>query len=232
MASYDKLMQNAFKKLEAETKEQEKKQEKRKTQISHITLNQIEKAYEQLGMKPMQSEVFFYEGNPMLQKAYVKDDACTPVGALVLQKRQALKPEEVTLHTALLDEPSDKWSVGTIGQFLDYQSSYILGFNSGFDGNPPGHPNCSPSFHTGHDDGKAILEQMVEQGLIAVDKDDPYADEDDVEILEELTRCEGYWREEWGVRPYNVGDRIAGIRELYEEAEEEIEEESTEKVDA
>jgi len=225
MANYDKLMQAALKKLENETAKKEKKETKKKATVTkHITIEQVEQAYQKLGKRAMQSEVFFYDGNPMMQKAYVKDDACTPVGALVLLKKQSLKPEEEIQFTALLDEPSESWSVGTIGQFLDYQSSYILGFNSGFDGNPPGHANCSQFYHAGHDDGKALLGLMVEQGLVSVDKDDPYEDEEDVDILVELTRCEGYWREDWGIRPYNVGDRIADIRDLYREDELEVEE--------
>lgn len=53
----------------------------------------------------------------------------------------------------------------------------------------------------------------------ALDKKDPYSDEDDVETLVCLTLREGYWREDWGTRPNNVRDRIAGIRELYKKSE-------------
>jgi len=226
MANYNKLMAAALKKLDQETKKQETRLEKRKPQpkpTKRITFEQVESAYKKLDKQAMQSEVFFVDGSPLMRKSLVKDSTCTPVGALVLVKRQALTDEEQNRHTALLYEPSDSWSVGTVGQFLDYPSSYIQGFNSGFDGNPPGHPNCSQFYHDGYDDGKAILEQMVELGLVETEKEDPYSDEDDVEILVELTRCEGYWREDWGVRPYNVGDRIATIRELYEEEEAEEE---------
>ena len=51
---------------------------------------------------------------------------------------------------------------------------------------------------------------------IAAGNEDSYSDEDDAETLIELTRCEGYWRECWGVRPFNVDGRIAKIREFYE----------------
>ena len=137
----------------------------------------------------------------MVNVSKVSNDGrhATPIAAYCLLKIQELTGQKKLSNSQdclvkTFEEPSHKWYNGSICTLLAYTSSYVLGFESGFDGNAPGHPACSQHFHSGYEDGKNLLNKYIEEGLLKALPDDPFKDITDPGKLDELYRVCGYRR--------------------------------------
>jgi len=185
------------------------KEAKEKAQIKkhfRLTFEEVLRTYEETGLKPFKAEYWFYEDRrfcPLIQVSILSDDrtCATPMAAYALLKREQLlqSPNPPTFITNYrdLDKLSNTWTKGRLSQITGLSISYILGFRSGFDGNKPGHPNCSKLYHLGYEDGLGVRSKMMEQKLIEPDpSEDIYAGETDKDVLFELFRVRGYQQEE------------------------------------
>jgi hypothetical protein len=125
----------------------------------------------------------------------------TPLAAFTLMKRaellQSSNPPTFITNYRDLEKPSHKWTAGRVSQVSGLDISYVLGFNAGFDGNAPPHPNCFFLTRHGYEDGLEIRDQLIAKGVIEPDPEDMYADETDEDILFELHRVRGYTHEGW-----------------------------------
>lgn len=169
-----------------------------------LTFDLIQKAYEATGLKPYRAVYWFYEDTakyPLIQRSAISEDGtcATPLAAYTLMKRAELlasnSPPTFITNYRDLEKPSHTWTAGRVSQVSGLDISYILGFDNGYDGNAPGHPNCSKLYHTGYEDGLQVQRDMIDRGLIEPSPvEDIYADETDEHILSELYRVRGYVR--------------------------------------
>lgn len=199
--------------LKNEKKEKKKKQQKQAVQkekypirrkpLERLDIDKVLAVYEKTGLKPWKTVYWFYENKkicPLIQADILSDDRAkaTPIAAYTLMKRKELAESDNPpsfLNYGDLLKPSHKWTLGRISQVSGLDISYILGFRSGFDGNKPGHPNCSDPYHLGYKDGLSVRNTMIERGLIESDPEyDIYEDETDEKVLSELYRVRGYQR--------------------------------------
>lgn len=221
----EELVANAAAKLVAKEKrklEQKKARNQKvtdQTPESRITFEFIEEVYTKTGILPMQSIYWFYEPReqfPMVNRSLVSNDGkyATPIGALCLLRLQEIRSKHIPVaqqpFVALFDTPSHRWVEGSISSLIGLTPSYIIGFVQGFDGNPPGHPQCSRHFHCGYDDGKAILDRYLALDKLQPLPDDPFRDITDPEKLDELFRVCGYRRA--GHSPFQNQSRLDAAR--------------------
>jgi len=204
------------KKVKKKEKAKQKKPENREP-VFRITFDFIITVYEKLGISPIRAHYWY--AYPLLRRDWVNDERtkATPLGALCLLRRAELNQDENAKeyqkrHSAFIDEPSHTWVVGSVNQLLStaytgLTCSYLLGFKAGFDGNKkwPTFHMMGVAYTRGFEDGSAILEKMLEKGLVEKkgsldDEEDSYRDEQDQNVLNELYRVRGYERE--GFRPY------------------------------
>lgn len=186
---------------------QEKKPRKPRKPLPRLTLDVVLEVYEKTGLKPFKTEYWFYENRkscPLIQASTLSDDRtqATPMAAYCLMKRDELlasdNPPTFITNYRDLDKPSNKWTAGRLTQISGLDMSYLLGYQSAYAGNGPGHPNCSERYHLGYQDGLSVRNSMIEKEMIEPDpSEDIYADEADEGVLNELHRVTGYWRKEW-----------------------------------
>jgi hypothetical protein len=171
-----------------------------------LTLELVMKAYEATGLKPCKAEYWFYDDikkHPLVQVSQMSGDRkqATPMAAFTFMKRaellQSSSPPTFITDYRDLEKPSHKWTAGRVSQVSGLDISYILGFNSGFDGNAPPHPKGFFLTRHGYEDGLKIRDQLIDKGVIKPDPEDMYADETDEDILSELHRVRGYTHEGW-----------------------------------
>lgn len=196
--------------LQAKEKKEEQKQEKKIAARSQapderLTFAVVKELYKTTGITPARNIYWFYEDHPLIQQSYLDDDTRkvgSPFGALVLHKVSLLAsvPEWI-------EGTTNTWYLGSVAQITGFSTSYIQGFNSGFDGHAPGHRLCSHYFHCGYADGKIIAALLQKEGMLAeTESEDPFREIDDESELNELVRVRSYWREEWGPKPKFLTD--------------------------
>jgi hypothetical protein len=204
-ASYTGVKPKKTKKTKKTKPSRQAKEERAVKAHFRLTYEKILHIYEQMQMKPMKPEYWFYENrkaNPLLQVSLVNESrTCgTPIATYALHKREEWlasdNPPRFITEYRDLDKPSNQWTAGRLSQITELSISYILGYKSGFGGNPPGHPNCSKLYHLGYGDGKQVRDKMLDESLLEPDPvEDIYADETDEVILSELHRCLGYQKQ-------------------------------------
>ena len=191
--------------LQAKQKKEEQKQEKKIALRSQppeqrLTLAIVKELYKAVGITPSRNIYWFHEDLPLIQQSYLDDETRkigSPFGALVLHKASQLAsaPEWIK-------NPTNTWYLGSVAQITGFSTSYIQGFNCGFDGHAPGHRLCSYYFHCGYADGKVIATNLQKENLLAeTESEDPFREIDNENDLNELIRVKGYWRDEWGPKP-------------------------------
>lgn len=196
--------------LQTKQKKEDQKQEKKiairsKAPDERLTLSVVKELYKATNIAPSRNIYWFYEDHPLIQQSYLDDEARkvgSPFGALVLHKASQLSsmPEWI-------NGPTNTWYLGSVAQITGFSSSYIQGFNSGFDGHAPGHRLCSYYYHCGYADGKIIATFLQKDGsLTETDSEDPFFEIDNESDLNELIRVKSYWREEWGPKPKFLTD--------------------------
>lgn len=224
--NYDDIIEELVDAAKAkQSLEQQKKKDKstkffNRPPEERITLQFVKELYQKTGITPAQSIYWFYEdrrSHPLIQQSFLDEETRkigSPIGAMVMAKASQMP----TFPEWVRDEPTHQWVLGRISQFLGFTSSYIQGFNSGFDGHAPGHRMCSYHFHCGYADGKVIYSFLLKEGLIvATDSTDPFREEDDLDALNELVRVKGYWRDDWGKKPKCLLDVTDLTQERLEE---------------
>lgn len=188
-------------------KAQEEKLLKKKESINYkvprrLTIDLVKEAYAQTELIPSRNFYFFLEGNPCLHASYLNGRMASPFGALALYEASKLpKPP------SWIKEEAHLWSDGAVAKITGFNISYVLGFNSGFDGHAPGHRMCSYEFHCGYADGK-ILSLLLARESSLPESPDPLREEQDLEILDEIVRVKGYWKDAWGPKPEILTDVV------------------------
>lgn len=216
----DKFLEDIFAKHAAQAVEAVQKETHKKLKPierppeNRLTLDQVIATYDKSGIKPSRAIYWFYpdrQTHPMIQRSYLDEETRstgTPIGAMAqIRYQEILKETPDQIVAMLFKAPTHKWVLGPIGQILGYTTSYVAGFNVGFDSHPPGHRLCSYHFHCGYADGKTISALLVAKGLMAPKaSEDPWYQEDDPDVLDELIRTQSYWRDEWGPKPKFLTD--------------------------
>jgi len=208
-ADFDQILAKyAAAALQKQTKIVAQKQERKvkfynKPPEERLSYNFVRELYQKTGITPARNIYWFYEDRarrPMIQGSYLDEETRkygSPFGALVL-----LKAAELANKPDWVEQFTNTWVLGPISQLTGYSISYIQGFNAGFDAHEPGHRLCSYHFHCGYADGRIIAALLHKEGLLAdIPSEDPWKKEDDDEVINELIRIKGYWRDEWGPKP-------------------------------
>lgn len=229
MIDMEKIIQAAFEKQQAQEKKKEKKKKEQKAQRrakakptsqmpkpeERLNLERIRAIYERSGMNPMRGRYWFKEprqDHPVLRRDSLSKDGkfATPFGALALLRRQELMSEDndepqyqKDFSSFVVEWENWRWLAGQLAQLCKFTCSYYMGFESGWDGNPPGHRLCSKHYHVGYEDGKKAAETFQSEGLLPPLVEDPHSEVEDPAELDELYRCRGYIRE--GYVPYDKG---------------------------
>ena len=187
-------------------KKAEQEPPKTRKEYLRLTLDLVMEAYKITGLKPCKSEYWFYKDlkkHPLVQVSRMSEDrtCATPLAAYTFMQREKLlqsdKPPTFITDYRDMEKPSHTWTAGRISQISGLNISYVTGFNSGFDGNAPCHPNSFFLTRFGYEDGLKIRNQLIEQGLLEKDPENLYADETDEGVLFELHRVRGYTHEGW-----------------------------------
>jgi len=190
VSNFEEMMAAAKAKLLKVAKKAEQAEKKTKapepsatTSYDHrLTIQDVKEAYVSSGLKPSRSFYFFTHGRPLIYVSPVSFDKteATPIGALCISKK-----------APFLSQRPEEWTAGQTGSALGLASSYILGFNSGFDGNAPGHPRCSDYFHQGYADGISVFGALHSEGALTDQRHEPV--HMSVEEYVELCRVAGDW---------------------------------------
>jgi len=205
------------KKKKEQTKLRRTKPENREPDF-RISFDFIMSIYEKINATPMRA-VYWYE-YPFLKRDWTNEDRseATPLAAMCLLRYKDLPSQDDVReyqirHSKFIDKPSHTWVAGSVSQLLStlytgMTCSYLLGFKAGFDGNKKWDTfhMMSLVYTRGFEDGHAILNQMLEKGLVTTegsidDENDIYENEEDEHALRELYRIRGYKRD--GFDPYS-----------------------------
>lgn len=192
MNEYEKFLAEAKAKLAVKAEKLAKKKVVTSSEVSsppqtssadkRLTFVEVKEVYQQTQLVPSRSFYFFKPDRPLLFASHVSSDGkqATPFGALCIAHK-----------APFIQEPPEEWYTPRVGSFLGFTSSYVLGFNNGFDGNAPGHPRCSEFFHQGYRDGAEIFAAMLNENLIEDIKHEPVHMTDDQ--LLDFYRVTGEW---------------------------------------